>query len=171
MAKKLAVKLISIFSGLLATSLGKYIFIFVLSLIPVLELRGGLIAASLLDMNPWTSLLVCLVGNIIVIPIGLYLLEWIFDLLSKSKLLKKGINKWKKKALSKKSTIDKYGFFGLTLFVGIPLPGTGAWTGCLLAVLLGMDKKKSFLYILLGVMLAAVIMMIFSFGLLKGVID
>ena len=75
------------------------------------------------------------------------------------------------KALSKKKTIEKYGFFGLTLFVGIPLPGTGAWTGCLLAVLLQMDKKKSFYYILAGVLMAAVIMMIFSFGILKGVID
>ena len=171
MAKKAASYLVGLFSGMLASSLGKYIFIFILSLLPVLELRGGLIAASLLDMNPWSSLAVCLISNILVIPIGLFLLEWIFDLLSKSKLLKKGIEKWKKKALSKKKTIDKYGFFGLTLFVGIPLPGTGAWTGCLLAVLLGMDKKKSFYYILAGVLMAAIIMMIFSFGILKGVID
>ena len=171
MAKKIATKLIGLFSAFLATSLGKYIFIFIISLMPILELRGGLIAASLLDMNPWTSLLVCLIANILIIPIGLFLLEWLFDLLSKIKFLKKGIEKWKKKTLSKKKTIDKYGFLGLTLFVGIPLPGTGAWTGCLLAVLLGMDKKKSFPYILLGVLMAAVIMMIFSFGILKGVIN
>ncbi len=171
MAKKAASYLVGLFSGMLASTLGKYIFIFILSLLPILELRGGLIAAALLDMNPWTSLIVCLIGNILVIPIGLFLLEWIFNLLSKSKLLKKGIEKWKKKALSKKKTIEKYGFFGLTLFVGIPLPGTGAWTGCLLAVLLQMDKKKSFYYILAGVLMAAVIMMIFSFGILKGVID
>ena len=171
MAKKAASYLVGLFSGMLASTLGKYIFIFILSLLPILELRGGLIAAALLDMNPWTSLIVCLIGNILVIPIGLFLLEWIFNLLSRSKLLKKGIEKWKKKTLSKKKTIEKYGFFGLTLFVGIPLPGTGAWTGCLLAVLLQMDKKKSFYYILAGVLMAAVIMMIFSFGILKGVIN
>lgn len=171
MAKKIVKALLGLFGGILGTTLGKYIFIFVLSLLPILELRGGLIAASLLNLKPIPSLLICLISNILIIPFGLYLIDYIFELLSKSKTLKKGIDKWKKSALKKRKTIDKYGFIGLTLFVGIPLPGTGAWTGSLLAILLGMDKKKSFIYILLGVLMAAIIMMLVSFGLLKGIIS
>ena len=66
--------------------------------------------------------------------------------------------------------IEKYGYWGLLLFVGIPLPGTGAWTGAGLAVLLNMNKKKSFLYIMLGVILASIIMSIISYGILGNII-
>lgn len=75
-----------------------------------------------------------------------------------------------KKVLSKREQIDKYGYFGLMIFVGIPLPGTGAWTGSALAVLLGLDKKKSFLFIVLGVIMAAIIMSIVSYGILGNLI-
>ena len=79
--------------------------------------------------------------------------------------------KWlEKKGNSKRSQIDKYGYLGLVLFVGIPLPGTGAWTGSLVAILLGLDKKKSFICILIGVMLAAAIMSIVSYGILGNLI-
>ena len=65
--------------------------------------------------------------------------------------------------------MDKYGYWGLSLFVGIPLPGTGAWTGCFLASLLGMDKKKSAIAAMAGVLMAGIIMMILSFGILKNI--
>ena len=71
--------------------------------------------------------------------------------------------------MSKREQLDKYGYLGLLLFVGIPLPGTGAWTGCFLASLLGMNKKKSAIAAMLGVLMAGIIMMILSFGLLKRV--
>ena len=74
-----------------------------------------------------------------------------------------------KKVEKNKQSIERYGYFGLTLFVGIPLPGTGAFTGCLIASVLDMDKKKSFLAIVLGVLMASVIMMVISFGLLKAI--
>ena len=74
--------------------------------------------------------------------------------------------RWK----SRKSQIEKFGFWGLVLFVGIPLPGTGAWTGCLIAAVLNMDRKKSFLAALLGIVMASIIMMILSFGVLKSVV-
>ena len=171
MADKLVKALLGIFGGITGSLYGKYIFIFILSLMPILELRGGLIAASLLNMDPVPSLIVCLIANILIIPFVLFLMDTIFNFLSKSKTCKKAINWWKKKALSKKATIEKYGYVGIMLFVAVPLPGSGAWTGCLLAVLLGLDKKKSFIAALLGVMIAAVIMMIFSFGFLKGVLN
>ena len=67
-------------------------------------------------------------------------------------------------------TIEKYGYWGILLFVGIPLPGTGAWTGSMLVVLLGLNKKKSIPYIVLGVLLAGIIMSIFSYGILSNLI-
>ena len=76
-----------------------------------------------------------------------------------------------KKVQKHKSSIEKYGFWGLVLFVGIPLPGTGAWTGCLIASVLEMDKKKSLLASLVGVALASIIMMLISFGLIRGIIQ
>ena len=72
--------------------------------------------------------------------------------------------------MNKKDQIEKLKYWGLLLFVGIPLPGTGAWTGCLIAALLGMDKKKSMFAAIGGVVMAGIIMMILSFGLLKGII-
>ena len=76
-----------------------------------------------------------------------------------------------KKALSKSAQIEKYGYLGLFLFVAIPLPGTGAWTGSLIAVLFGMKPKKSLLFIFLGVLTAGLIMSLLSFGVLKQLIS
>ena len=77
--------------------------------------------------------------------------------------------KLEEKALSKREQIDKYGYFGLFLFVAIPLPGTGAWTGSLLAVLLKMKPLKAFISVLLGVMTAGLVMSLLSFGILKNI--
>ncbi len=171
MADKIVKTILGIAGGITGSMMGKYILIFVISLMPILELRGGLIAASLLDMPPWQSFLVCLIANILIIPFVLFLMEKILDVLSKINFFKKIIDWWKNKALSKKDSIEKYGYLGVTMFVGVPFPGTGAWTGCLLAVLLGLDKKKSFISALLGVLIAGVIMMIFSYGILKGILN
>lgn len=170
MAKKIVNLLIGTFGGLLSTALSKYIFVFIISLMPILELRGGLIASALLDLNPVWSYVVCVLANIIVIPFVLFLMESIFNFLEKVSFLKKLIHKWKRKAEKKKGSIEKYGYLGLMLFVAVPIPGSGAWTGCLIAVLLGLDKKKSFVSALLGVIIASIIMMILSFGLLKGIV-
>ena len=72
--------------------------------------------------------------------------------------------------MSKKDQIEKLQYIGLMLFVGIPLPGTGAWTGCLIAALLNMNKKKAMLYAILGVIMAGIIMLIFSYGLLGNIV-
>ena len=87
------------------------------------------------------------------------------------KKLKK-ISDWIDKKVEKnREKIEKFGFWGLVLFVGIPLPGTGAWTGCLVASVLEMDKKKSFIAAMIGVFMASIIMMLISFGLLRGIIQ
>lgn len=163
--ENLVQSLVDLFGGL-----GKEIVVFVISMLPILELRGGLIAASLLDVNFLTGYIVSIVGNVLPIPIVLLFLEKIFVFLKKFKTTEKLVTKLENKILSKKEQIEKYGYWGLMLFVGIPLPGTGAWTGAGLAVLLNLDRKKSFIYILLGVILASIIMSIFSYGILDAII-
>lgn len=160
---------INLFGGITSISYGKEILIFLISMTPILELRGGILAAALLNMDPKNSFIICLLGNITVIPIALYLLDAIFKLLRHINFFDKIITKIEKKCLSKREQLDKYGYLGLLLFVGIPLPGTGAWTGCFLASLLGMNKKKSGIAAMLGVLMAGIIMMILSFGILKKI--
>ena len=170
MATNLAMTLVEAFSGLTALKYGKELIIFIISMFPILELRGGLIAATLLGLSGLPSFIICFIGNIIPIPFILWLITPIFNRLKKTKLFSGVVNKLERKAMSKKDQIEKLQYIGLLLFVGIPLPGTGAWTGCLIAALLDMDKKKSMLYAILGVLLAGVIMMILSFGILDNII-
>ena len=166
MTQKLASFLVGLFGGLSGSLFGKYLVVFILSMIPILELRGGLIAASLLDLPMWQSFLICFIGNIIPIPFILWLINPIFRKMRNWKYLGKVVKWCENKANSKKEQIENLKYLGLFLFVGIPLPGTGAWTGCLIAALLNMDKKKSLIDAFLGVILAGIIMLIFSYGVL-----
>lgn len=169
MSDKLVKGFISIFGGLTTTVFGKQLLVFIISLMPILELRGGLLAASLLGLDPIPSYIISVLGNVIPIPLILWFMASILKWMKGRKKLKK-IALWLDKKVEKnRSKIEKYGFWGLVLFVGIPLPGTGAWTGCLVASVLEMDKKKSFLAAMLGVIMASIIMMFLSFGLLRGI--
>lgn len=150
--------------------LNKNLIIFIISLMPILELRGGLIAASLLKLNPITSFIICFIGNLLPVPLILKFITPLFDKLKKTKHLKKLVEKLENKANNKKDSIEKKEFIGLLLFVGIPLPGTGAWTGSLIASMINMDKKKAFIATIFGVLLAGIIMSIFSYGLLSNLI-
>ena len=172
MSEKIVDFIIGLFGSVSTIPFIKEIIVFLISMCPILELRGGLIAASLLNMDPWLSYIICTIGNIIPIPLILWLINKVLHFMRNSK--NKKINSvaiWLDKKVEKhKSQIEKYGYWGLVLFVGIPLPGTGAWTGCLIASVLEMDKKKSFLAALVGVLIASIIMMLLSFGLLSNVI-
>ena len=162
---------LSLFAGLTTTVLGKRILVFIISLMPILELRGGLLAASLLDLDPVSSYIIAVIGNVIPIPFILWFMGAILKWMKKRKRLKKIANWIDKKVEKNREKIEKFGFWGLVLFVGIPLPGTGAWTGCLVASVLEMDKKKSFIAAMIGVFMASIIMMLISFGLLRGIIQ
>ena len=151
-------------------NINKDIVVFIISMMPILELRGGLLAASILNISLVKGLIICIIGNVLPIPFALLLIEYIFNLFEKFKPTKKIVKWLKNKAMKKSDSIKKYGYVGLILFVGIPLPGTGAWTGSLLAVLLNLDKKKSFVCILAGVFLASVIMTIISYGFVGNLI-
>ena len=172
MSEKIVNFIVGMFGSFTAMPFIKEIIVFIISMCPILELRGGLIAASLLNMDPWISYLICIIGNVLPIPFILWLINKILKWMRNSKSNKiNGIAKWLDKKIEKhKGQIEKYGYWGLVLFVGIPLPGTGAWTGCLIAAVLEMDKKKSFLAALAGVFIASVIMMLISFGILSNII-
>ena len=170
--KKIINFIIKLFGGLLGLKYGKEIVVFIISLCPILELRGGLLAASLLGVNPVSAYIISFIGNIIPVPFILLFISKILDFMEECKV--KWMNKlalWvRKKADKHKGSIEKYGYLGLFFFVGIPIPGTGAWTGCLIASLLNLDRKKSFLATLLGLIMASVIMMLLSYGLLKKLV-
>lgn len=144
---------------------GKEVAIFIISLLPILELRGGLIAARILGVEFIKAFIICYIANIIPVPFILLFINYLFNKMSKWKPTKKIVDWLSNKTLKKKDQIDKYGYFGLFLFVGIPFPGTGAWTGSLLAILLNLDKKKSFITIALGVLAAGIIMSLLSYGI------
>ncbi|MBQ4474016.1 MAG: small multi-drug export protein [Lachnospiraceae bacterium] len=137
--------------------------IFLISMIPILELRGGLIAAALLKVPITTAIPICLVGNLIPVPFILWFITPIFSWLKKTKAFRPMVEKLEKKSLDKSDRIRKYEFWGLFLFVGIPLPGTGAWTGSLIASLLDIRFRKAFPAVCLGLLLATTIMCIFTY--------
>ena len=105
------------------------------------------------------------------LPFILLLITQIFNWLKKTSLFRPMVEKLENRAMSKKDQIEKYEFWGLVLFVGIPLPGTGAWTGALIASLLDIDIKKSSLAIFCGIIMATVIMYIVSYGVVGSVVS
>ena len=139
------------------------LFVFIISMMPVLELRGGLIAAALLDLPLVEALAICVVGNVIPIPFILLLIRPIFAWLKQTKLFRPTVEKLENRAMGKSDQIRKYEFWGLLIFVGIPLPGTGAWTGALIAAMLNISIKRAVPPILLGVCLAATIMTVITY--------
>lgn len=147
----------------------KEIIVFLISMLPILELRGSLLAAGFLKMEFLSTFLVAVVGNMLPIPFILVFIDKIFAYLKKTRL-KGMVERLENKALSKSDQIKKYGKFGLFLFVAIPLPGTGAWTGALAASLLRMKPKESILPIFLGVVTAGLIMSLLSFGIIKQIL-
>ena len=143
----------------------KELIAFIISMVPILELRGGLIAASLLGIGVFKAIVLCVLGNIVPIPFILFFITPIFNWMKKTKLFKPMVEKLEKKSMAKSEQIQKYEFWGLALFVGVPLPGTGAWTGALIAALLGIKTKKASLAIFVGLIIATIIMTIISYGI------
>lgn len=163
--------LINWFVTNLGGKVGKELILFIISMVPILELRGGLLAAgpAFLNIPMWRAIPVGIIGNLLPIPFILLLITKIFDWVKGTKRLKPVVEKLEKKAMSQSANIEKYEFWGLVAFVGIPLPGTGAWTGALIAALLGIRFRKAFPAIVIGVCLAACIMTIISYGIVGGI--
>ena len=136
------------------------VIIFFVSLLPILELRGGLIAAALLQVDWAIAFPICVIGNILPIPIIVLFIRKIFDFIKRTNFLWLGktVTKIDEKAQNKTKTMNTASLLGLFLFVAIPLPGTGAWTGALVANILNIKPAKAFVIILLGVLTAGIIM-------------
>ena len=147
------------------TGMPNWLIVGIVSMVPLIELRGGLIAAALLGMPLWEGILFCLIGNIIPVPFILLFITPIFRWLKTTKLFRPLVEKIEARSMGKSEKIRKAEFWGLVLFVGIPLPGTGAWTGSLIACLLNVDKKKAFCAVIIGLLLATTIMCIFTYGI------
>ena len=157
------------FTGTLGPYISREMVIFIISMIPILELRGGLIAASLLQVPITAAVPICIIGNVIPVPFILLFIRQIFKWFRNVPLIGGIIRRLEKRAMSKSDSIKQYEFWGLVFFVGVPLPGTGAWTGSLIAALLEVDFKKAILAVVLGIISATVIMSIVSYGLLGAI--
>lgn len=141
------------------------IIAFIVSLLPILELRGGLIAAKLMNVEFVRAFILCYIGNMLPIPFILLFIRKIFNILKRFKKIGSVIINLEEKSLSKADNVRKYKLWGLFLFVAIPLPGTGAWTGALIADLLSMKTKEALPVIAAGVLVAGCIISALSYGL------
>lgn len=141
--------------------------LFIVSLIPFIELRGGILLGHGLGMDPIRVFLICFVANCIPVPFVMLLSRPIFEYLKKTKFFGSAVNKLEKKLIKKSGKVleYKYTVLGIIAFVGIPLPGTGAYTGALIASLLGMRLKQAIPAIAVGIFSAGVIMTLASMGI------
>ena len=152
-------------SFLWTTTVGKLITTALVSMVPIIELRGALPIATGFGVEWYIALPIAIIGNIIPVPFIIIFIKKIFAWMSKQKgFLARVVMKMEQKAEAKRDTIEKYGPWGLWIFVAIPLPGTGAWTGALIAALLDIPLKKSFPAIAVGVLTAGIIMAFVSYG-------
>ena len=152
---------------LTSTTLGKLIATFFISMVPVIELRGGLPYGITLGLDYPLVLTAAVLGNMVPVPFIIVYIRHIFTWLRKrSKWWDEKIARLEKRAHLKGRVVRKYSTIGLCILVAIPLPGTGAWTGALVAAVLDMRLKKAIPAIFLGVCIAAAIMTMVTFGLI-----
>ena len=144
---------------------GQILMTFLVSMVPIIELRGALPMATGAGLDWRIAIVVAIIGNLIPVPFIIMFIRKIFAWMRKqNNFFGKVVEKLENKAFSKRDTIDKYGPWGLWLFVAIPLPGTGAWTGALIAAMLDIPLKKSFPAIAIGVITAGIIVAFVSYG-------
>jgi len=159
--KKLAQSIVAFIISIFGVNAGKIIGIFFISLLPVIELRGS-IPIGYYQGLPITSI----IGNILPVPFILLFVVKVFEFMKKRNIMVNVIEKIEKRAMSRSESIANKEFLGLMLFVAIPFPGTGAWTGALIAALLQFDRKKSFVYIFIGVLIAASLVTLGVYGVI-----
>ena len=154
------------------------LYVFVISMLPIIELRGSIPVGAAIGLPFYTNYFLSILGNMLPVPFILLFIPKILDFLSRFKIFQPMVRRLKEKAEKKKSRVlvdgeaavgdrprmSKKGFFALAIFVAIPLPGTGAWTGSLVASLFRLPKWCSLLAILIGVLLSGIIMTLASYG-------
>jgi uncharacterized membrane protein len=151
----------------------KYIIVFLISMVPLIELRGAIPYAVGFGLPLVPSLIVALLGNMVPVPfIFLFarkILEWGKDKKYIGGFFTWCLEKGEKGGRKLEAKAGKGLYLALLLFVGIPIPGTGAWTGTLAASILNMDFKKSMLFVFFGLLLAAGIMLLASLGVFGAI--
>ncbi len=144
---------------------GQFVMTFFISMVPIIELRGAIPVAAIAGLPWYLTFVASVLGNMLPVPFILVYIRRIFLWLKDRSKLAGTIYKLEKRALKKADTIYKYELIGLCILVAVPLPGTGAWTGALVAALLDMRLKNALPSILIGVLIAAIIMTLLSYGL------
>ena len=151
--------------SLWGSTFGKIIMTFLISMVPVLELRGAIPIAVANGLNFWVAIAVSVIGNLVPVPFIILFIRKIFTLMRKwSSKLDALVTRLEQRAAKKSDVVQKYAFWGLFILVAIPLPGTGAWTGALVAAMLDMRLKRAMPSIVLGVIGAAVIVTFATYG-------
>ena len=141
------------------------LYIFVISMVPVIELRGAIPIGVGLGVPFWDVFVTALIGNLVPVPFLILFVSRIFSWLrTKSRWLEGIVSRLEARAASKKALIDKYKWLGLYILVAIPLPGTGAWTGSLVSAVFDIELKKALPAIALGVLTAGLIVSVVTYG-------
>ena len=168
--KKLAQSIVAFIISIFGVNAGKVIGIFFISLLPVIELRGSIPIGYYQGLPWYTNMITSIIGNILPVPFILLFVVKVFEFMKKRNIMVNVIEKIEKRAMSRSESIANKEFIGLMLFVAIPFPGTGAWTGALIAALLQFDRKKSFVYIFIGVLIAASLVTLGVYGVIGSLV-
>lgn len=139
--------------------------ILILAAIPIIEQKAAIPIGIVAGLPVWEVYLITLIGAIIPSPIIIWFIEYIFTYLRRYSVMDKLITWFEDKTRKKSGNIEKYKLFGLFLFVAIPLPGTGVWTGSLAAVLLGIEKKQAVVAVLMGAAVCGLLILAFTSGI------
>ena len=145
---------------------GEELCVFLCSMLPVIELRGAIPMAFAFGLPWWEAYLISVLGNLLPVPFILLLINAVIKWMaaSKVKFFNKIANFLIERVEKKRERIEKYSFWGLCFFIAVPLPVTGAWTGSLVAAVIGMKPWKAFLSALLGVLIAGVVVTLIVYG-------
>ena len=168
--KKLAQSIVAFIISIFGANAGKVIGIFLISLLPVIELRGSIPVGYYQGLPWYTNMITSIIGNLLPVPFILLFVVKVFEFMKKRNIMVGFIEKIEKRAMSRSESIANKEFLGLMLFVAIPFPGTGAWTGALIAALLQFNRKKSFMYICIGVLIAASLVTLGVYGVIGSFI-
>jgi len=153
-----------------APLLNKMVGIFLISMLPIIELRGAIPIGAAIGLPWYLNMIVSVVGNMLPVPFILLFSVKVFEFMKKHNIMIKFIEKIENRAKKRSEGLATGEFIGLMLFVAIPFPGTGAWTGALIAALLQFDRKKSFVYIFIGVLIAASLVTLGVYGVIGSLV-
>ena len=138
---------------------------FLVAMVPVVELRGAIPFGVVRGLNLWTAIIASVLGNLVPVPFIILFIRRIFAWMRAHMPKLDGlVTRMEKKAEKNRAAVEKYAFWGLAILVAIPLPGTGAWTGALVAAMMEMRLKRAFPAIVIGVVVAGVIVSVVTYG-------